>query len=104
MQATAFAFLFASPALVSLVAAVTLLALSQMFYGPLVQTVVSEFAPTNAQATYQAAFSVASDLRDAAGPAIGTWLFAIAAGIAVGERRRHLVGRGARSCRRRTPA
>jgi MFS family permease len=81
MQATAFAFLFASPALVSLVAAVTLLALSQMFYGPLVQTVVSEFAPKNAQATYQAAFSVASDLRDAAGPAIGTWLFAIGAGL-----------------------
>ncbi|MGB6890974.1 MAG: MFS transporter, partial [Xanthobacteraceae bacterium] len=81
MQAMAFAFLFASPALVSLVAAITLLALSQMFYGPLAQTVVSEFAPNNAQATYQAAFSVASDLRDAAGPAIGTWLFAIAAGL-----------------------
>ncbi len=81
MQAMAFAFLFASPALASLVAGVTLLALSQMFYGPLVQTVVSEFAPKNAQATYQAVFSVASDLRDAAGPAIGTWLFAIDAGL-----------------------
>jgi hypothetical protein len=46
-----------------------------------VQTVVSEFAPNYAQATYQAAFSVASDLRDAAGPAIGTWLFAIGAGL-----------------------
>ena len=81
MQAIAFTFLFASPAVASLVAAVTLLALSQMLYGPLVQTVVAELAPKTAQATYQAAFSVVSDLRDAAGPAIGTWLFAIGAGL-----------------------
>jgi MFS transporter, DHA1 family, tetracycline resistance protein len=81
MQAVAFACLFVSPALVPLVAAVTLLALSQMLYGPLVQTVISELAPKAAQATYQAAFSVVSDLRDAAGPAIGTWLFAMAAGL-----------------------
>ena len=81
MQAVAFACLFASPAVASLVVAVSLLALSQMLYGPLVQTVISEFAPEGAQATYQAAFSVASDLRDAAGPAIGTWLFALAAGL-----------------------
>jgi len=81
MQAAAFALLFASPALVSLVPAVTLLALSQMLYGPLVQTVIAELAPKAAQATYQAAFSVASDLRDAAGPAIGTWLFALGSGL-----------------------
>ena len=81
MQAVAFALLFASPALASLVAAVTLLALSQMLYGPLVQTVITELAPKAAQATYQAAFSVASDLRDAAGPAIGTWLFALGSGL-----------------------
>ncbi len=80
-QAVAFALLFASPALASLVAAVTLLALSQMLYGPLVQTVITELAPKAAQATYQAAFSVASDLRDAAGPAIGTWLFALGSGL-----------------------
>ncbi len=81
MQAVAFALLFASPALASLIAAVTLLALSQMLYGPLVQTVITELAPKAAQATYQAAFSVASDLRDAAGPAIGTWLFALGSGL-----------------------
>jgi MFS transporter, DHA1 family, tetracycline resistance protein len=81
MQAAAFALLFASPALVFLVPAVTLLALSQMLYGPLVQTVIAELAPKAAQATYQAAFSVASDLRDAAGPAIGTWLFALGSGL-----------------------
>jgi MFS family permease len=81
MQSVAFALLFASPALASLVAAVTLLALSQMLYGPLVQTVITELAPKAAQATYQAAFSVASDLRDAAGPAIGTWLFALGSGL-----------------------
>ena len=50
---------------------------------------MSELAPRNAQATYQAAFSVVFDLKDAAGPAIGTWLYAMsarcpgAAGIAV---------------------
>jgi MFS family permease len=80
-QAAAFACLFASPALPALVVAVTLLALSQMLYGPLVQTVITELAPKNAQATYQAAFSVVSDLRDAAGPAIGTWLLALAPGL-----------------------
>ncbi|MFZ3360114.1 MAG: hypothetical protein WA177_15265, partial [Xanthobacteraceae bacterium] len=81
MQVIAFACLFASPALVSLIVAVTLLALSQMLYGPLVQTVITELAPKTAQATYQAAFSVVSDLRDAAGPAIGTWLLALAPGL-----------------------
>ena len=38
---------------------------------------MSELAPRNAQATYQAAFSVVFDLKDAAGPAIGTWLYAM---------------------------
>jgi DHA1 family tetracycline resistance protein-like MFS transporter len=80
-QAIAFACLFVSPALPLLVAAVTLLALAQMLTGPLVQTIVTELAPKRAQATYQAAFGVVSDLRDAAGPAIGTWLYAIAAGL-----------------------
>ena len=44
MQAVAFALLFVSPALVSLVPAVTLLALSQMLYGPLVQTIIADRA------------------------------------------------------------
>jgi hypothetical protein len=38
-------------------------------------------APRTGQATYQAAFGVVNDLKDAAGPAIGTWLYAIAAGL-----------------------
>lgn len=79
VQAAAFACLFLSPALPALVAAVTLLALAGMLTGPLVQSIVTELAPRSAQATYQAAFGVVGDIRDAAGPAIGTWLFAIAA-------------------------
>jgi len=78
-QALAFACLLVSPALFSLIAAVTLLALAQMLIGPLVAAIITELAPKSAQATYQAAFSVVSDLRDAAGPALGTWLYATAA-------------------------
>jgi MFS family permease len=58
-----------------------MLALAQMLSGPLVQTIISELAPRTAQATYQAAFGVVNDLKDAAGPAIGTWLFALAAAL-----------------------
>jgi DHA1 family tetracycline resistance protein-like MFS transporter len=77
VQALAFACLLVSPALPFLVGALTLLALAQMLSGPLVQTIVAELAPRNAQATYQAAFGVVNDLKDAAGPAIGTWLYAL---------------------------
>jgi MFS family permease len=78
-QALGFACLLVSPALPALVAAVTLLALSAMLARPLVQAIVTELAPRTAQATYQAAFSVVSDLKDAAGPALGAWLFALSA-------------------------
>jgi predicted MFS family arabinose efflux permease len=78
-QALGFACLLASPALPALVAAVTLLALSAMLARPLVQAIITELAPRTAQATYQAAFSVVSDLKDAAGPALGAWLFALSA-------------------------
>ena len=61
----------------SLIAAITLATFARMLSGPLVQTIVSELAPRNAQATYQAAFSVVFDLKDAAGPAVGTWLYAM---------------------------
>jgi MFS transporter, DHA1 family, tetracycline resistance protein len=81
VQTVAFACLFVSPVLPSLIAAVTLLQLAQMLSGPLVQTIVAELAPRPAQATYQAAFGVVNDLKDAAGPAIGTWLFALAAAL-----------------------
>jgi MFS family permease len=77
--ALAFACLVVSPALPLLIAAVSLLALSDMLSGPLTQAIVSELAPRNAQATYMAAFAVVGDLKDTAGPAIGTYLFAAAA-------------------------
>jgi MFS transporter, DHA1 family, tetracycline resistance protein len=85
VQAAAFACLLISPALPLLVAAVTLLALAQMLSGPLVQTIVTELAPRTGQATYQAAFGVVNDLKDAAGPAIGTWLFALSAALPWGS-------------------
>jgi MFS family permease len=81
IQAMAFACLLVSPMLLALIGAMTLLALSQMLSGPLVQVVVSELAPRSAQATYQAAFGVTNDLKDAAGPAIGAWLYALWAGL-----------------------
>lgn len=77
--ALAFGFLAVSPSLPLLIAAVSLVALSEMLFGPLTQAIASELAPRNGQATYMAAFGVVGDLKDAAGPAIGTWLFAIAA-------------------------
>ena len=78
-QALAFACLGISPALPLLVGAVTLMAVADMLSRPLTQAIVSELAPSHAQATYMAAFSVVGDLRDTAGPAVGTYLFAIAA-------------------------
>jgi MFS family permease len=81
IQALAFVCLFVSPGLPLLVAAVTLLTLAGMLSGPLVQTIVTELAPRSGQATYQAAFGVVNDLKDAAGPAIGTWLFALSAAL-----------------------
>lgn len=81
IQALAFVCLLVSPGLAMLVAAVTLLTLAGMLSGPLVQTIVTELAPRAGQATYQAAFGVVNDLKDAAGPAIGTWLFALSAAL-----------------------
>jgi MFS transporter, DHA1 family, tetracycline resistance protein len=85
VQALAFACLLVSPALAFLIVAVTLLALAQMLSGPLVQTIVAELAPRNAQATYQATFGVVNDLKDAAGPAIGTWLYTLSAALPWGS-------------------
>jgi DHA1 family tetracycline resistance protein-like MFS transporter len=81
IQALAFAFLLPAPALPLLVAAITLLAFARMLSGPLAQAIVSELAPRQAQATYQAAFSVVFDLKDAAGPAIGAWLYTISTAL-----------------------
>ena len=79
IEALAFVFLLPTPALPLLIAAISLASLARMLSGPLVQAIVSKLAPRNAQATYQAAFSVVFDLKDAAGPAVGTWLYAISA-------------------------
>jgi MFS transporter, DHA1 family, tetracycline resistance protein len=77
MQALAFVFLLPAPALPLLVAAITFASFARMLSGPLVQAIASELAPENSQATYQAAFSIVFDAKDAAGPAIGTWLYAL---------------------------
>jgi MFS transporter, DHA1 family, tetracycline resistance protein len=81
METLAFVFLLPEPALPLLIAAITFASFARMLSGPLVQTIVSELAPRNAQATYQAAFSVVFDMKDAVGPAIGTWLYAISAAL-----------------------
>ena len=81
IEALAFVFLLPAPALPLLIAAITLATLARMLSGPLVQAIVSELAPRNSQATYQAAFSVVFDMKDAVGPAIGTWLYAMAAAL-----------------------
>jgi MFS family permease len=85
VQALAFVCLLYSPALLLLVVAVTLLAFARMLSGPLAQVIVAELAPRHAQATYQAAFSVVFDLKDAAGPAIGTWLYALSVPLTWGS-------------------
>jgi DHA1 family tetracycline resistance protein-like MFS transporter len=81
--ALAFAFgsLLASPGLPLLIAAVTLLSLAQMLFVPLVQTIAAKLAPANARATYMAAFSTVGDLKDTAGPAIGTYLYALSVSL-----------------------
>jgi len=81
MEALAFVFLLPAPALPLLIAAITFASFARMLSGPLVQAIVSELAPRNAQATYQAAFSVVFDMKDAVGPAIGTWLYAMSAAL-----------------------
>jgi len=81
IEALAFVFLLPAPALPLLIAAITLATFARMLSGPLVQAIVSELAPRNAQATYQAAFSVVFDMKDAVGPAVGTWLYAMATAL-----------------------
>jgi len=81
IEALAFVFLLPVPSLPLLIAAITFASFARMLSGPLVQAIVSELAPRNSQATYQAAFSVVFDLKDAAGPAIGTWLYAMSTAL-----------------------
>lgn len=79
LLALAFGGLAVGVALPWLIFAVTLLAGAQMLVGPLTQALVNELAPARARATYLAALSVVNDLRDAAGPAAGTGLYALSA-------------------------
>ncbi|MET3593255.1 MFS family permease [Mesorhizobium shonense] len=74
----AFVLLMASPAMLSLIAAVSLCSVAQMLVGPLVPTAVNAFAPPARRASYMAASSVAVDLKDSLGPSIGTALYALA--------------------------
>jgi MFS family permease len=79
--ALALAGLSISPVLPVLVVAVSLLTLSQMLAGPVTQAMSSDLAPARSRATTMAAYSAVNDLRDAAGPAIGTGLYAAAASL-----------------------
>jgi predicted MFS family arabinose efflux permease len=79
--AVAFAFLAMWPQLPFLVVAITCAVFSDMLSGPLTQTIATQLSPVKARATYLAAFSAAGDLKDAAGPAIGTSLYAVAMGL-----------------------
>ncbi|TIO47212.1 MAG: MFS transporter [Mesorhizobium sp.] len=74
----AFALLAASPAMLSLIAAVSLCSVAQMLVGPLVPTAVNALAPAARRASYMAASSVATDLKDSLGPSVGTALYALA--------------------------
>lgn len=74
----AFALLAASPALLTLIGAVSLCSIAQMLVGPLVPTAVNALAPPARRASYMAASSVAVDLKDSLGPSIGTALYALA--------------------------
>lgn len=72
----AFAAMLALPGLAGPVAAVVLEAAASVFAGPVVPSLVAERAPVHARATYLAALSSVNDVRDAAGPAVGTLLYA----------------------------
>ena len=74
----AFVLLAASPAMLALIAAVSLCSVAQMLVGPLVPTAVNALAPPAHRASYMAASSVAVDLKDSLGPSIGTALYALA--------------------------
>jgi predicted MFS family arabinose efflux permease len=76
--ALAFVVLAVSSALVALIVAIILCAVAQMLAGPLVPTAVIALAPGTQRASYLAASSVAVDLRDSLGPALGTMLYALA--------------------------
>lgn len=81
MLALAFGALASVPGLSGFLLAATGFAFGGILLRPMVQAVVMEMAPARKRATYTAAMSVVSDLKDAAGPALGTPLFALAMGL-----------------------
>jgi DHA1 family tetracycline resistance protein-like MFS transporter len=62
----------------ALIGAVSLYSVAQMIIGPLVPTAFNTLAPLERRAAYMAASSVAVDLKDSLGPAVGTALYALA--------------------------
>lgn len=81
MLALAFVALLSSQGLLGFGLAVTGLAFGGIVLRPMVQAVVAQMAPVGKRATYTAAMSAVSDLKDAAGPALGTSLFALATSL-----------------------
>jgi len=75
----AFGILCTTPSLLGVIIAVSLFSVAEMLIGPLVPTAVNQLAPPGRRATYMAATSVANDLKDSLGPAIGTALYALSA-------------------------
>jgi DHA1 family tetracycline resistance protein-like MFS transporter len=74
----ALALLTASPSVSALIGAVSLYSVGQMIMGPLVPMAFNALAPPERRAAYMAASSVAVDLKDSLGPAVGTALYALA--------------------------
>jgi MFS transporter, DHA1 family, tetracycline resistance protein len=74
-----FALLMIQPSVVTLYASVTLLSLAQVLFGPLVPVTVNALAPASQRANYMAAISTVQDLKDAAGPASGMYLYGVSA-------------------------
>jgi DHA1 family tetracycline resistance protein-like MFS transporter len=79
--AVTFTVLALAPGFTGFVVAATGIAFTGILLRPLLQALVMEMAPAQLRATYTAALSAVSDLRDAAGPALGTALFALAQGL-----------------------
>lgn len=77
LMAIAFVVFASSSALTALVVGVTILSIAQMLLGPIVAESIGQAAPQNARASYMAAASVVSDVRDTVGPSVGIFLYAV---------------------------
>lgn len=76
--ACAFGLVLFVPTVVGMIVAVSLLSINGVLLDPLVPSVVNDLAPAPQRATYMAAISVANDMEDTIGPAIGTAIFGLA--------------------------